>query len=101
MTANRTLFESLVNNLVVNAIRHNRPEGEIKLRVTRRSLIISNTSSEPALDPRLLFNRFYRPSEKTKGNGLGLAIVKSICDYHGWQVAYHYEEGQHFFTVTF
>ena len=101
VTANRTLFESLVNNLVVNAIRHNRPEGEIKLRVTRRSLIISNTSSEPALDPRLLFNRFYRPSEKTKGNGLGLAIVKSICDYHGWQVAYHYEEGQHFFTVTF
>ena len=101
VTANRTLFESLVNNLVVNAIRHNRPEGEIKLRVTAAA------SSSPTRPPNRLWTpaccstASTRPSEKTKGNGLGLAIVKSICDYHGWQVAYHYEEGQHFFTVTF
>ncbi|MCR8918200.1 HAMP domain-containing sensor histidine kinase [Bacteroides sp. ET225] len=99
--ANRTLLESLVNNLVVNAVRHNRPNGEITLAVAGRQLILSNTSDEPALDSRQIFNRFYRPSEKTKGSGLGLAIVKAVCEYHGWMVGYQYKEGKHCFTVSF
>lgn len=99
--ANRTLLESLVNNLVVNAVRHNRPKGEIRLVVSGRELTIANTSDEPALDGKLIFNRFYRPSEKVKGNGLGLAIVRAICGYHGWTVAYRYDEGMHHFTVRF
>ena len=48
-----------------------------------------------------VFNRFYRPSEKVKGNGLGLAIVRAICEYHGWAVGYRYEEDMHCFTVGF
>ena len=32
--ANRTLLESLVNNLVVNAVRHNRPDGGITVTVS-------------------------------------------------------------------
>jgi len=99
--ANRTLLESLVNNLVVNAVRHNRPKGEIRLVVSGRELTIANTSDESALDGKLIFNRFYRPSEKVKGNGLGLAIVRAICGYHGWTVAYRYDEGMHHFTVRF
>ena len=99
--ANRTLLESLVNNLVVNAVRYNRPGGEIYLTVSGRELTVSNTSDEPALDDRLIFNRFYRPSEKVKGNGLGLAIVRAICEYHRWTVGYRYEKGRHRFTVRF
>ena len=99
--ANRTLLESLVNNLMVNAVRYNRPGGEIYLTVSGRKLTVSNTSDEPALDGRQVFNRFYRPSEKVKGNGLGLAIVRAICEYHGWAVGYRYEEDMHSFTVTF
>lgn len=99
--ANRILLESLVNNLVVNAVRHNRPGGEILLTLWDGKLILSNTSDEPALDERLIFNRFYRPSEKVKGNGLGLAIVKAICMYHGWTVNYRYENNRHTFIITF
>lgn len=99
--ANRTLLESLVNNLVVNAVRHNRPKGEIRLSVSDKELTIANTSDEPALDEKLIFNRFYRPSEKVKGNGLKLVIVRAICGYHGWTVAYRYDEGMHHFTVRF
>ena len=99
--ANRTLLESLVNNLMVNAVRYNHPGGEIYLTVSGRKLTVSNTSDEPALDGRQVFNRFYRPSEKVKGNGLGLAIVRAICEYHGWAVGYRYEEGMHCFTVGF
>ncbi len=86
--ANRTLLESLVNNLVVNAVRHNHPQGEIGLTLTNSQLIVANTSDEPPLDEKLVFNRFYRTSEKTAGNGLGLAIVKAVCEYHGWKVNY-------------
>lgn len=86
---------------MVNAVRHNRPKGKIYLTVQGRELTVTNTSDEPALDARLIFNRFYRPSEKAKGNGLGLAIVRAICEYHGWTVEYRYEAGMHRFTVSF
>ena len=49
LKANKSLFESLVNNLIVNAVRHNRPDGEIRVTVTSDSLSVSNTSNEPAL----------------------------------------------------
>ena len=99
--ANRTLLESLVNNLVINAVRHNCPNGEITLIITENRLIVENTSDEPELDNKLLFNRFYRPSGQTKGNGLGLAIVHAICEYHGWKVLYHYKAKRHLFTMYF
>ncbi len=102
VSANRSLLESLLNNLVMNAVRHNKPNGEIIITITPTSLIIANTSSEKALDKNLIFNRFYRPSEKTKGNGLGLAIVKAVCEYHGWKIDYSYQgQGIHQFEVLF
>ncbi len=99
--ANPALLESLVSNLVVNAIRHNRPDGSITIGLSADRLTVANTSDEAPLDGQLIFNRFYRPSERTAGNGLGLAIVKAVCDYHGWHVDYRYDDGQHCFTVTF
>lgn len=99
--SNRTLLESLVSNLVINAVRHNRAGGTIRLTLDEHCFMIANTSDEQALNPEKIFNRFYRPSEKTKGNGLGLAIVKAICEFHGWNIDYTYREGKHIFTVIF
>ena len=99
--ANKVLLESMINNLVVNAVRYNKLDGGITIALKDRQLVVSNTSDEQPLDSNLIFNRFYRPSEKIKGNGLGLAIVKAICDYHDWQIIYSYEEGRHIFTVRF
>lgn len=98
---NKILFESMVNNLIVNAVRHNKEEGEILIMVVGKSLVVSNTSDEKALDASQIFNRFYRPSEKVKGNGLGLSIVKAICDYHKWTIQYKYDDCRHYFTVSF
>lgn len=98
---NKILLESLINNLVVNAVRHNIPNGDIDIAIEGNQFIISNTSGAEALDPHLLFNRFYRPSEKIKGNGLGLAIVKAICDYHGWEINYKYANNRHYFRIQF
>ncbi len=101
VTANRSLLESMLNNLVVNAVRHNHAGGCIILSVKEGCLSVSNTSDEPPLDATHIFNRFYRPKQNKQGNGLGLSIVKAVCDYHGWTVAYAYTEGNHTFTVTF
>lgn len=98
--ANRSLLESMINNLVVNAVRHNKPDGEIVVSLSDKQLTVSNTSDEAALDESLIFNRFYRQSEKSTGNGLGLSIVKAVCDYHNWEIKYSYEEGWHCFTVV-
>ena len=100
--ANRTLLESLVSNLVVNAMRHNRANGKITITVADGSLGIANTSAEPMLDASRVFNRFYRPVPSDSGNGLGLAIAKAVCDYHGWDIAYSFnaESMTHKFTIA-
>lgn len=101
LNANRSLLESLINNLFVNAIRHNKEDGMIYIKVTAHSLTIRNTSLEKALDTTRLFNRFHRNSPDEQGNGLGLAIVKAVCDYHGWCIMYDYQEHTHAFRIMF
>lgn len=95
------LIESLINNLFVNAVRHNKQGGEILVTLSDNSLVVSNTSEEGALDGKHIFNRFYRSSGHTGDNGLGLAIVKAICDYHKWKISYEYKDLHHVFMVKF
>ncbi len=101
INCNEVLLESMISNLVVNALRHNISGGIIDISFKDRCLTIANKSSEPALDPNDVFKRFHRNAETQKGNGLGLAIVKSICDYHHWIITYSYTEGKHVFMVNF
>lgn|SRR5574344_345654 len=102
LRANTILVESLLNNLVVNAIRHTLSSaGEIKITLTDNRLIVSNPAEGKALDSSTLFQRFRTGDVKRVGNGLGLSIVKAICDFHGWIVEYEYEENRHKFVVTF
>lgn len=99
--ANRSLLESLVNNLVVNAVRHNKTNGKIILSVTADSITVANTSDEGALDASHIFDRFYRAEKRGNGYGLGLSIAKAVCDYHGWIINYEYRDGLHNFNVRF
>lgn len=97
ITANRTLFESLVNNLVVNAVRNS---GQVEISLTGAGLTVCNPSQngEP-LDRGRLFRRFASNAD-TRGNGLGLAIAKAVCDVHHWDIEYGFVAGNHIFTVT-
>ncbi len=98
---NAILLESLLNNLVVNAIRHtHKPDGEILLMLEDHKITISNTADDGALDSENLFRRFRSADVKDNGNGLGLSIVKAICDFHGWSVHYEYTAGAHHFIVS-
>ena len=99
--ANKTLLESLLNNLLVNAVKHNIPCGKIHILLHKGTLSISNTGNAAGLDEHMLFRRFSRMNEKVKGNGLGLAIARQICLLYGWKINYEYLNEKHVFTVVF
>ena len=100
--ANDILLESLIINLIVNAIRHNRAEnGSIHIQVNENIFSLSNTGQNDSLNADKIFRRFSRTSEEKKGNGLGLSIVQQICKLHGWRVSYDYKNSEHVFAVIF
>jgi signal transduction histidine kinase len=91
----------LVVNLIKNAVFHNTENGSVLVTIEQKRLTVANTSSREALDEQRVFKRFHKTSNKQNSTGLGLAIVKAICDLYGFKITYHFNAGQHFFTVKF
>ncbi len=91
-------LRQVVNNLIDNGMKFNRPGGNITLTVTQLpdeatvQLRVSDTGRGiPAEDLPYLFDRFYRGDkshsrEHTPGNGLGLSICQSIIQAHLGQI---------------
>jgi signal transduction histidine kinase len=89
------LIERLLDNVLANAIRHNRAGGWIAITAgcskSQALFTMENTGeSIPADELARLFQPFeQRRSPKSRpatGFGLGLAIVKAIADAHGASV---------------
>ncbi len=100
LRANTILLECLLNNLIINAIRHTtNANGKIEIIVGDDRLSVSNEAEGEALDGQTLFQRFRSGDTQKVGNGLGLSIVKAICDFHGWSVQYSFGNNRHTFTV--
>ena len=92
MQANREMMEELLYNLVSNAIRYNRPYGNVVVSVSREDDHVSLTVEDTGIgisqsDQERVFERFYRVdksrSKSTGGTGLGLALVKHVVQCHG------------------
>lgn len=88
----RKRIEQALVNLLDNAIKYNRPEGSVLLRigVENGTVRLSVRDDGPGIAPIHLdriFERFYRidrgRSREVGGSGLGLAIVKHIVEAHG------------------
>jgi len=101
VTTNPILAEVLINNLFLNAIRHNTNGGSITIRTTENTIIFSNTGQPLPLDADKLFNRFSKADPSAQGNGLGLAIVKKIAEINRWDINYRFDGNVHSFTVDF
>lgn len=101
LKANRTLTEILVNNLLLNAIRHNMDNGKIIITIETNCFIVANTGAEESLAEDSLFERFKKKRTDVRGSGLGLAIAKEICDLNNWVINYHFTAPFHIFTVFF
>ena len=87
VTGDPHLAESLIANLVDNAIRHNVAGGEVTIATAAASLSVSNTGVViPPGEVDRLFEPFQQlAGERTRhdgGHGLGLAIVASIARAH-------------------
>lgn len=98
---NRMLLSVLLGNLLKNAFVHNRPGGEVRVRIEGNRVIVSNTSDSEELDPRYIFQRFYQKHRREGSTGLGLSLVDSIAKMYGIEVVYRYEEGRHSFQIFF
>jgi signal transduction histidine kinase len=97
---NGYLADILLNNLLLNAIRHNRNAGQVDIRLRDRMLRISNSGPAPGFDPRTIFDRFVKGAH-SGGTGLGLAIVRQICDNYRFPVGYSYADGLHTVEISF
>ncbi|CAA9202664.1 sensor histidine kinase [Flavobacterium collinsii] len=101
ITGNQALTEVLINNLFLNAIRHNEKNGKIIITTLENELIFRNSGQTTPLQSEKLFNRFSKSNPSSQGNGLGLAIVKRITELNHWEINYSFETNLHCFSVKF
>jgi two-component system phosphate regulon sensor histidine kinase PhoR len=90
VAGSRLRLEQALLNLLANAIKFNRPGGEVRVRVTvnpdgRVAIILADTGvGIPSEDLPRIFERFYRVdkarSRQVGGTGLGLSIVKHVVE---------------------
>ena len=87
----RTELGELVYNLVDNAIKYNRENGNIEIVTADKKLTVTDTGlGIPQESIPRIFERFYRidksRSRAKGGTGLGLSIVRHIAEHHGAEI---------------
>ncbi len=96
-------LEQMFMNLITNAIKYNKPEGEVTI-VTREEdgtvlIEVADTGIGIAREQLpFIFDQFYRvrrsEDQKIKGTGLGLAIAKKIVEAHNGSIQAKSELGR-------
>lgn len=102
MLADAKAVDVLIENLIGNAIKYNRPNGSVTVTLSTHgneiTLAVADTGiGIPAQQREFLFNEFFRAhsssSEDIPGTGLGLAICKRIVAELGGTITVESEEG--------
>jgi len=106
----KDLMRIAINNLMSNAIKYNRPNGEVRLEVIdtpeHTKIVISDTGiGIDNEDLKHVFDKFYRSDDdlarEKQGNGLGLSLVKEIINLHGGKLDVESVKGQgSVFTIS-
>lgn len=100
LNINPNLADILLSNLISNAIKYNRPNGELAIELNREHLVISNSGGPLTIKDNQIFERF-KKGDQPDSVGLGLAIVKKVCDHCDCDIVYSFEDEKHFFTINF
>lgn len=109
MMANRRMMIDVISNLVGNAIKYNKRNGIVRLKVYPEGDQIILTCEDTGIgiapgDQNRIFERFFvvdRNRRKSKGTGLGLALVKHSVRHHGGTIELESTPGKgSCFTVT-
>ena len=95
------LCRIVFSNLMINALRHNRPGRDIEVGSSWsedggavRISVTDHGSGIGDIDVSKLFLRYYRDTEEKTGFGIGLSYSKTIVDEHNGRIgAYNNSEG--------
>lgn len=84
-------FDKLFRNLIENAIRYNKNNGDVYITMNGKNVSVKDTGvGIEKNNISRIFERFFRVdkarSRKDGGTGLGLSIVKYICEYYGYKI---------------
>lgn len=95
----RAWLEEIVYNLVDNAVRFNRPNGSITLRLKLEGnswiLEVEDTGAGiPSRSLPFVFDRFFRSREDGSSLGIGLTIVKRLVERLGGTISVFSREGR-------
>lgn len=92
----------LFDNLIINAIKYNRPEGRVTVSAARQGEEVEVGVADtgvgiPPAQQQFLFDEFFRVrgegTKKTSGTGLGLAICRRIVSELGGRIAVESQPG--------
>jgi signal transduction histidine kinase len=97
---NGYLADILLNNLLINAIRHNQDGGDLSIRLRESSLRIANSGPALSFNPDTIFDRFVKGAH-SGGTGLGLAIVRQICENYQFPIFYSFQDRMHIIEIRF
>ena len=96
---NPILFDILLNNLIINAIKYNlESNGDIAIRLDEHTLTIENTSTIEKIEKQFLFERFTK-SSTSASLGVGLSLIKKIIEAFNWQITYSHKNNIHTFKI--
>jgi signal transduction histidine kinase len=94
LAMNRLLVERALENLITNAFKYSRDEGQIAFRLIQNEgkpafSVVDDGMGVADEDVPYVFDAFYRGSHSRSdgGHGFGLTIVKAAADLHGWTVS--------------
>ncbi len=101
---NKMLLQRVINNLLLNAVRHNHERGEIWITLASRpgwvTVMVSNTGQlvrpqhiAQITEPFMQVSGRVREPGKPRGHGLGLSIVESIVSLHGGMLSFSANPG--------
>jgi two-component system, OmpR family, phosphate regulon sensor histidine kinase PhoR len=91
ISADGTMIERVIANLLDNAVKYSPPDTGISLKLNDWNLevLVQITDSGIGIaDEHLpyIFDAFYRVSRDAMGSGLGLSIAKAIIEAHGGKI---------------
>jgi signal transduction histidine kinase len=99
MMADSSAVKRVIENLIINAIKHS--SGNINIRIEKSNksiqLSISNSVNEfNELDLQRMFDRFYKADQTRtgKGTGLGLPIAKSLMEKMNGNITAEFKENR-------
>ncbi len=76
----------LIDNILSNAIKYNKKEGEIDIILNMKNLIIKNSGiGIKKEDINLIQNRFKRANSSEGGFGIGLDIISQVVERYGFK----------------